>query len=622
MTDTTIMEEFANGITALSPDNILPEPMKRKPSIPIYPGINGGHKKIRLMELLPGDVEGRVACKFQTTSLSDDTNYDCLSYVWGHSGITSEIIVDGVLVEVTSNLENALRHIRRPTESRIVWVDALCINQADHQEKTRQVRLMGDIYRNAQQGILWLGDFETLGIDSDHAAAVKEFVHLVLDKEYMETLPRGNLPCLEENCYIFYKKAFGGLRQLLKSTWWTRIWTVQEVVLPPQSFLTFGKDNIPWCDFEDAAAVVVTHGWSCCPHTVSIPGIQWMLNEWTSRSFAISTVRDGGELALSAMWRFRDRDATDPRDKVLGILGLIPSLLFESHHPNLYDISVADLYHRLVIALIMHHGSLVPLIGRRGEVSRISGMSSWGIDWTSPPETSATSPWTTQSKFFWSQFFRYHHSQACGTFGLALKAMPSNQILLLDGIYVDYIVAASLLPYSEETTLLDGLRLWRRFVNQHRPGTEEYPTGCTWDEAFYRTMTGDMIMEPNDNFPTRSPHDFERQHFENFMEGEGADTGNMFDSVFDQVAIESLFITQKGYLGIGGPLSSVGDQVWVLGGGNLPLVFRTFEHDPRTKELDVSTKTFEYLGNCYVHGIMHGEAVKGREKDIETVALT
>jgi hypothetical protein len=80
-----------------------------------------------------------------------------LSYVWGDIRDSANITFDGRTVSVTKSLETALRHLRYPDKSRTLWVDYVCINQEDIQERSQQVAKMGSIYEQATSVLIWLG---------------------------------------------------------------------------------------------------------------------------------------------------------------------------------------------------------------------------------------------------------------------------------------------------------------------------------------------------------------------------------------------------------------------------------------------------------------------------------
>jgi hypothetical protein len=85
------------------------------------------------------------------------TQYEALSYVWGSIKGDCRVYCDGKLLYVTSNCESALRYLRLKHRTRVLWIDAVCINQDSNAEKIRQVPMMGDIYESAARVLLWLG---------------------------------------------------------------------------------------------------------------------------------------------------------------------------------------------------------------------------------------------------------------------------------------------------------------------------------------------------------------------------------------------------------------------------------------------------------------------------------
>jgi hypothetical protein len=121
-----------------------------------------GPRSIRLVCLLPSRNEvDPIHCDLVHYSLSENSGtshlYEALSYVWGDTDETEAIIVHGHSFNVTQNLHAALRHLRNRSFQRILWIDAICINQKDDNEKEIQIRFMAEIYGQADRVIIWLG---------------------------------------------------------------------------------------------------------------------------------------------------------------------------------------------------------------------------------------------------------------------------------------------------------------------------------------------------------------------------------------------------------------------------------------------------------------------------------
>ena len=101
--------------------------------------------------------------------------YTALSYAWGRRGDNDDcgLFCHGHLLPTTPNLDVALRHLRLSGSSVMLWIDQICINQADHEEKSHQVTLMQHIYRNARNTVAWLG------VGSDESRNAIDTIRLV-----------------------------------------------------------------------------------------------------------------------------------------------------------------------------------------------------------------------------------------------------------------------------------------------------------------------------------------------------------------------------------------------------------------------------------------------------------
>lgn len=117
---------------------------------------------LRLVRLLKGNFLEPIHCEifdaYLAGSVEDMITYEALSYTWGSLEDPLEVTINGAQMSVTANLHSALRHLRFEEIDRILWVDAICINQNDLLERGHQVKQMGNIYRKAGQVIIWLGE--------------------------------------------------------------------------------------------------------------------------------------------------------------------------------------------------------------------------------------------------------------------------------------------------------------------------------------------------------------------------------------------------------------------------------------------------------------------------------
>jgi hypothetical protein len=113
-------------------------------------------RQIRLLHLTL-DSTFSIRCRLVVSSLQD-VEYTALSYTWGDTTDRVPIECDGKELLVTWNLYTALKQLRADELSGPFWIDAICINQGDLQEKIAQTKMMKEIYTHASRVLIWLGE--------------------------------------------------------------------------------------------------------------------------------------------------------------------------------------------------------------------------------------------------------------------------------------------------------------------------------------------------------------------------------------------------------------------------------------------------------------------------------
>lgn len=192
--------------------------------------------EIRLLQLLPGKGSEPVKCEIFHARLGENPTYDALSYMWGgeNNGKSLMIQVDGGrLMEVRENLGNVLRYLRRENEARVLWVDAICINQSNDIERGHQVAQMGKIYSQAKTVRVWLGLPDEL--------SPKAFDFL------------GNPDTVQKTkAGVIELSNWEAVARLCEREYWDRLWIIQEVVLAAQIDVHCGERMLPWELFSHA----------------------------------------------------------------------------------------------------------------------------------------------------------------------------------------------------------------------------------------------------------------------------------------------------------------------------------------------------------------------------------
>ncbi|ORY63492.1 heterokaryon incompatibility protein-domain-containing protein [Pseudomassariella vexata] len=184
--------------------------------------------KIRVMVLEPApDFDAELQCTIETVNLSDWPDFEAVSYVWGPPVFLKELFCDGSKISITPTLDQVLRRFRKKTEKLRLWVDAVCINQADIREKNQQVQRMGQIYRYARSVLVWLGDGGKMDECIDFLWGLSSSQH-----ESSVTAERAVSSIETEMRRFFENKEEGieAVQRFLALPWFTRRWIVQEAV--------------------------------------------------------------------------------------------------------------------------------------------------------------------------------------------------------------------------------------------------------------------------------------------------------------------------------------------------------------------------------------------------------
>ncbi|CAN9440869.1 unnamed protein product [Alternaria alternata] len=147
--------------------------------LPRLPGFNYEPlpaRCIRILELQPGERTDPLQGGFTIISIDGEDKYDALSYMWGDASPVDHIVVDGAAIPIAWNLARALEYLRdqQGSEVRRIWIDAICINQEDGEERGHQVAMMRSIYSKADCVRVWI-NAPNLEEESEALAALKNF---------------------------------------------------------------------------------------------------------------------------------------------------------------------------------------------------------------------------------------------------------------------------------------------------------------------------------------------------------------------------------------------------------------------------------------------------------------
>ena len=197
--------------------------------VPLYPAIELQSREIRLAHLLPrSKLWGIIRCDLKTARLDKKLKYEALSYEWGPPHLESQIMVNGHDVAVRQNLWQALEHLRLDYEVRVLWIDALCINQNDISERNHQVAQMGEIYSYSRRCIAWVGNdvpvpekgLRTPGKSAANFARKRQ-PGTTVKFPTLNSHTERNIEAKEHESFVW----------LCCRAYWDRLWIIQEVLL-------------------------------------------------------------------------------------------------------------------------------------------------------------------------------------------------------------------------------------------------------------------------------------------------------------------------------------------------------------------------------------------------------
>lgn len=156
-----------------------------------YEPLISNSKPFRLITVQPGQFDAPLLCTLSHELLNVEPlpQYETISYCWGDASLRNVLTLNDHPVSVPASTAAALRCIRNLDTDRTVWLDAVCIDQRNIDERSQQVGMMGDIYRKGSCNLIYLGDHEM----EDAMASIKAILEEANQTEGSFTLLRNEL---------------------------------------------------------------------------------------------------------------------------------------------------------------------------------------------------------------------------------------------------------------------------------------------------------------------------------------------------------------------------------------------------------------------------------------------
>ncbi|KAI0885970.1 heterokaryon incompatibility protein-domain-containing protein [Annulohypoxylon maeteangense] len=625
--------------------------------------INGGKPKhlyysldpedphIRLVTIQPGLWSDEIHCIIDVVPFDFQQKYEALSYVWGDRQNKKFIQLDGQAFEVTDNLWLAMRRLRQPSTPRVLWIDALCINQDDNVEKSHQVGMMGDIYRSCTNCVIWLGEStEKPKADVRSTTAVRaiELLGLLSSDKHLPDLPcfkavKGQRTAIVKK----YEAHFEALGQLLDLPWWRRIWVIQELVLPSKVTFLYASEQLPYQALVGAVGMLNTHAATCCKShrmTLRALGFDPLVVIQEQVDPIVSTREKWANHESTTLSQLRRQfyafQATEKRDLFYGLLGLVNDwgsagpLIPNYGSPPHVAITEA------VFKCISEQAGMEFLLGER-------------LFRTSDPENTPDLPSWVPDAYFCSlpsqcviiEQRRLIMSSSFAASGPYCQD-PSELTLGKDGV----LLAQSLMvdKVARVGTVCEVLDKWEKTPGvfkqwldmaglSPKDWPEQPPEEGTLKDVFWRTILNNCAEDdvPGLSYRKLRTEDYtELRKLWFWFRMIGPLLSLASHDILQSMASKTVYhivvclwqrrliITEGGMVGLGPRDADVGDEIHVVLGSPSPFFLRPIKEPTKVGDRLESLSSYTVIGNGYVHDIMFGNVVDDETLgDAKTIAI-
>ncbi|KAI4204154.1 MAG: hypothetical protein LQ350_001345 [Teloschistes chrysophthalmus] len=599
---------------------------------------------------------GGIECELSVESLFDPPEYEALSYTWGSATqdcpirihTTSEPVGTETVL-VTQHLHAALLRLRQPTAPRLVWIDQLCINQNNIQEKNAQVRLMADIYKRAQRTVVWLGEVFMLDEDRDAIIDATNRMSYRPDNAYSSL---GDVNIIQDLIGFEYhgeNREIGMRRRqvladLLDRPWFTRAWVFQEAVVAKRGIVLCGSLEIDMEVLINLLDGVCDRDFQELGETASImhtsKGYKPMFAIREARfeeMYGVSSSRKSKWLAM--LWQgMGNLSATNQRDKIYAFLAFSDSEEVARIAPS-YEKSVGSVYSDAALRSIRSMQSLDVLeLAIKSDKSSFT-LPSWVPDFSRPlPSLPFMTHNVGSTAFRASRGLSYPH--------LTQEPPQDFSKLYVRGCIISTVrsIAPMVFPNHGPTKTLNGIiglteiiawvtsqlpleldlslhRIRERVLQAlfaEGAGRDDTPGNLNYDDADALKVYNNepMLLERRDTGFFRRPapksksdafKELELQH--RYLQ--------WLERVVKIMHHKKLFLSGHNEFGLAYEAVEEGDLICILLGSKTPTLLRKVSDEE-------GQGCYQFVAQCYVEGWMRGEKHEGRawtEDDVKDLTV-
>ena len=597
-----------------------------------YLPLLAGLKEIRLLEL-----QSAGSCQLRYVPWDSAPRYFALSYAWGDPKPVATYIVDGKKILISKSLSAALARIYTYYQNERlyninengyrlhVWADAICIDQSNNEEKASQVSLMGEIYKQANRVMVYLGEGTTEKENESVIGVIARSARLYDDyseANYTQGKVSWKMGCFEKLPSLRGKS----LLPFFEQPWWSRVWTLQEVFHTHHAIILYGKHTMEWAKVVKAAhlwrnidgiSTGAGHEEALLASAIYKTGLAAKAT-LASRDFRLRSSSFSWISLLASTIRF---GSTDPRDKLYALVNMseaIPGFEISYTEP------VAEVFKDFTKKYLEHSKDLEILqfagVNHEGD---LMGLPTWV-----PNFASLNHPILHYHEMLQSDHFASHIKngfkvwKASSNIIASLQQPTTESEFRPEGLRVGTIekICGPSNDNSREPGWLD--LAYKHFGIEYHPPTMR----CHILQAYFRTLFGDRYESENEqllNFEERFDlagafwdmyrkpfaHTFQDMkisgRIDEILLGKRVENwrlqvepGSRYSSVvlalFSKFTSLYFFVTSNGYMGYG-PECKPDDIICILFGCSVPLLLRPQNHG------------YIIIGQCFVLGVMNGE---------------
>lgn len=619
----------------------------------IYPTrLDSENHQVRMLVVEPAvAADEPIVCSLITTHLPSAQSFDALSYCWGAVSSMDILNVNGQDISVSSSVTAALRRLRHETHELAIWIDQICINQPDKDERNEQVRLMAEIYSSAAQVHVWLGEGDVAtwtalriirdSFNMNHqvcpgGAACKCYgtTH-TLEVESFKSRHRQGEPSFKFMHEVFFThvknehgelaNAAGMVNNLQLTTlmstlyinpWFRRVWVLQEALLAEEALVHCGKEIVPWKEVQRVSNWLskIHQPFYHVPH-ITMPNIWGLLR---------SNNGQVQELALLDVFiHGLEMKATDHRDKLFALLSFARGTARGTKVPLAIRSSYAkdpkQVFADFTIWWIHEHQSLSILSLIHSHRDRTWQRLRCGS--VKPQLESPTWAVVSEGQAKWARMTLDAQFDFCASADTVPDKELLHQALLEPTLKLQLrgfelttikdIVHLSLAQSSEPLTksakeLLEVFDLLFDPCGRHRTWNSKFK-GLNWSRSPF--VGADRLrQELFDHVNTHSS--WKQQEPQRALQLPRGVPENM--TADRQIVITStglpacldpfLFVAENGSIGICPWMAEKGDAVVILCGGKVPYLLRP----NRNVDVEADEVSFQLIGECYVMDAMDG----------------